>query len=107
MEIKNLTPHALNLKINGEYVEYPPDGKVPRLSTVEVPIEGDFPFEAVTVEYGDIRDLPDPEEGIILVVSKMCADARPERRDLWYPTRFVRDETGRIVGCDALARIEP
>ena len=103
MKIRNLTPHAINLLVNGEYVEYPPDGIVPRVSSVELPIEGDYPFEAVKVEYGDVQDLPEPEEGVVLVVSKMCADARPFRRDLWYPARLVRDEKGRIVGCDALA----
>lgn len=103
MEIKNMTPHGVNLRVNGEYVEYPPCGVVPRVSSVELPIEGDFPFEAVKVEYGDVFDLPDPEEGVILIVSKMCADARPARRDLWYPARLVRDDAGRIVGCDALA----
>lgn len=103
MKIRNLTPHAVNLLVNGEYVEYPPDGVVPRVSTVELPIEEEFPFEAVKVVYGDVCDLPDPEENVILIVSKMCADARPARRDLWYPTKLVRDEQGRIVGCDALA----
>lgn len=103
MEIKNMTPHSVNLRINGEYVEYPPCGVVPRVSAIELPIEGDFPFEAVKVEYGDVQNLPDPEEGVLLIVSKMCADARPHRRDLWYSAKLVRDEAGRIVGCDALA----
>lgn len=107
MKIKNMTPHSVNLLINGEYVEYPPCGVVPRISTIEVPIEGDYPFEAVTVKYGDIQDLPDPEADVILIVSKMCADSRPHRRDLWYPARLVRDDAGRIIGCDALARLEP
>lgn len=105
MEIRNYTPHAINLLIDGEYIEYPSYGKVPRVSTVEKTIDGNWPFEAVKVEYGDVQDLPDPEEGVVLIVSKMCADARPNRKDLWYPTRLVRDEAGRIVGCDALARL--
>ena len=105
MEIRNLTPHAINLLVDGEYVEYPSCGTVPRVSSIELPVEGDYPFEAVTVEYGDIQNLPAPEAGVILVVSKMCCDAAPNRRDLWYPARLVRDEQGRIVGCDALARL--
>lgn len=105
MKIKNCTPHAINLLVNGEYVEYPPCGTVPRVSTVELPIGNDYPFTAVKVEYGDVQDLPDEEEDVILIVSKMCADARPARKDLWYPARLVRDEAGRIVGCDALAHL--
>lgn len=105
MLIKNLTPHTVNLLINGEFVEYPPEGVVPRISTQEVPIEGGYPFEAVKVLYGDIQDLPDPEEGVALIVSKMCADARPHRKDLWYPTNLVRDDQGRIVGCRSLGSL--
>ena len=107
MKIRNLTPHTIRLRVGNEYVEYPPHGKAPRISTVEVPIEGNYPFEAVRVEYGDIQDLPEPQQDVVLIVSKMCADARPNRRDLWYPARLVRDEEGRIIGCDALARLEP
>jgi hypothetical protein len=105
MEIKNMTSHAINLLIDGMYVEYPPTGVVPRIATIEADIDGCYPFAAVKVLYGDIQDLPEPEDNVILIVSKMCCDARPNRPDLWYPTRLVRDEGGRIVGCDALAHL--
>ena len=105
MEIRNLTPHTVNLRIDGQLVEYSPAGPAPRIATSEVAIEGDYPFEAVRVEYGDIQDLPEPEPDVVLIVSKMCCDARPERPDLWYPTRLIRDDAGRIVGCEALAHL--
>lgn len=105
MKIKNYTPHPINLLVNGEFIEYPVCGPAPRLATHIVAIEGDYPFEAVKVEYGDVQDLPEPEEDVILIVSKMCCDAVPDRPDLWYPTEFVRDEQGRITGCRALARV--
>lgn len=107
MEIKNLTPHAINLLIDGEYVEYPSSGKAPRVSEHQIALEGNYPFEAVRIEYQEVQDLPEPEDGVVLIVSKMVCDARPSRRDLWYPAKLVRDEAGRIVGCDALARLEP
>ena len=103
MRIINMTPHSINLLQDGAYVEYPPCGTVPRVSTMPSPIDGDYPFEAVKVEYGDVQDLPEPEPDTILIVSKMTADARPLRKDLWYPYSLVRDDQGRIVGCDALA----
>ena len=103
MEIRNFTPHVVNLLVNGELVEIPVYGPAPRVSSHELPIEGDFPFESVKVVYGDINGLPPEEEGVVLIVSKMCCDAAPERRDLWYPTRLIRDEEGRIIGCGALA----
>lgn len=105
MELRNLTPHAINLLVNGEMVEIPVYGPVPRVSSYELPIEGDFPFVGVKVIYGDIENLPPEEEGVALIVSKMCCDAAPERHDLWYPTRLIRDEAGRIVGCGALAQV--
>ena len=77
MKIRNLTPHTINLLVGDKFVEYPPDGPAPRVSEHHVEIEGDFPFKAVKVEYGDIVDLPDPEEGTILVVSKMVARRWP------------------------------
>ena len=49
MRIRNLTPHVVNLFINGEYVAYPPDGPAPRVSERYAEIEGDFPFKAVKV----------------------------------------------------------
>ena len=46
--------------------------------------------------------LPDPELGVLYIVSRATAEAAPERADLLYPDDAVRDERGRIVGCRAL-----
>ena len=105
MKIKNLTPHTVNLLIGGERVAIEPDGPAPRLSTHEEMISNDLGFDLVRVVYGNIENLPDPEPETMLIVSKMCCDAAPGRTDLVYPTRLVRDDQGRIVGCDALARL--
>ena len=103
--IKNLTPHAINLIVDKEQIVLEPEGVVPRVATIEHKLDdGEYPFVAVEIDYGEIVDLPEPEEGVILVVSKMCCDASPGRKDLWYPTRLLRDEKGRIVACGALAR---
>ena len=102
MKIWNLTPHPVNLYMDGTHVEYPTDGPVPRDSSDGLLIEGDFPFEAVKMEYGDVYDLPDPEEGLILIMSNMNADARPTRTDLWFPAQLIRDAKGGIVECDGL-----
>ena len=105
MKIRNLTPHPVNLFVGNEWVVLPPDGPAPRVATIEVPINEDLPFVGVKVEYGDIQDLPPQEDGVALIVSLLCCQAAPERPDLWYPTRLVRDEQGHVVGCGALARI--
>lgn len=105
MKIRNLTPHDITLLVDGEWVVLQPDGPAPRVATVELPIDEDLPFAGVKVEYGDLQDLPPYEDGVLLIVSKLCCDAAPSRSDLWYPTRLVRDDAGRIVGCGALARV--
>ena len=100
---KNLTPHTVNIDtLNGELV-LEPSGVCPRVSTIEKPeciFEG---VEIFSLIYGSVEDLPDPEEGVYLIVSKMVRDARMDRPDLFYPTRLKRDEAGRIVGCGGLA----
>ena len=115
--IINCTPHAVTIISNNncEYdtrkrcytlkgeaevlFEYMPSGIIPRVSmTQEVLGEVD----GVTLKrntYGEIENLPPYEEGNFLIVSAMCAQACPDRRDLLIPTDMVRDEAGAIVGC--------
>lgn len=39
------------------------------------------------------------------VVSRLVAEAVPERRDLVVPHGLVRDGQGRVVGCAQLAQV--
>ena len=100
---KNLTPHTVNvITIDGELI-LEPSGVCPRVSTIEE-LEGSLDgIEIFRLTYGQVEDLPDPEEGVNLIVSKMVRDARPDRTDLFYPTRIKRDDAGRIIGCGGLA----
>lgn len=41
----------------------------------------------------------------LLIVSRLVAEACPERDDLVVPDDTVRDDAGRIIGCRALARV--
>lgn len=41
----------------------------------------------------------------VYIVSSIAAQAVPERKDIFVPARFVRDEAGRIIACAALGRI--
>ena len=51
--------------------------------------------------------LPDPADDTLLIVSRMVAEAYPERRDLVFPTELVRDPRGRVSRCKSLSRIYP
>lgn len=83
MQIINLTPHDINLS-SGEI--YPRSGTLAR----------------VDMPYGDVSGLPKEEEGKGYIVSVLVAERLPGRKDLLVPGAQVRDEKGRIVGCESL-----
>lgn len=60
-----------------------------------------------TVRLGQPVDLPDPAPGVYYVVSRMVADAAPDRRDLLIPHGMVRDDAGRVIGAEGVAWAVP
>jgi len=100
--IRNLTPHVVNLLIDGTWEAIPSEGVVPRVSKKqEIISEG--PIRIVREIFGEIQNLPEPN-GDLLIVSQLCCAAAPDRTDLFFPTDLVRDEEGRIVGAKALGQ---
>ena len=109
--IRNLTPHPVNLVLGGQTITLPPDGTPPRVSTTETPagtvaVNG-VQVPIVQVGTGDLVGLPDQQPGVLLVVSRMVAEAAPHRRDLLIPHGLVRDDAGRVIGCSALGQVPP
>lgn len=103
--LKNCTPHSLNVLVGEEVIDLAPTGIVPRCSQSEV-TAGEVAGIPVTRQvFGEVIDLPEPEEGVFFVVSRMVAAACPERRDLLIPGALVRDDEGRVVGCRGLSRL--
>ena len=108
IELKNYTPHTINLldEDNKELFSIPPEGEVPRVEEKSEKI-GSVGAEVAPlykVELGQVKNLPEPEEGVVLIVSKMVARAS-NRDDLIVPYNLVRDEEGRIIGCRGFARV--
>lgn len=106
MQIINLTPHTVT--VNGTAI--PPDGRVPRVGEVvepagEITLPGGATAPVVTVRPGAVEGLPAPQPDTMLIVSRMVAEAAPERRDLVVPHGLVRDGQGRVVGCAQLAQV--
>lgn len=105
MRIINLTPHAIGLAVGDEVVTIPASGTVARVSVTVSPageIETDYGrVPLVRLTYGDPVGLPEPEDGVVYVVSKVVADALPDRHDLVYPDTSpesaIRNEAGQIV----------
>lgn len=108
----NLTPHALYVKtVDGEYITIPPDAEGParviydRLPPEQTTIQGHEISVAVAGSPREIIGLPEPEEGVVLIVAKAVGDAAPASRgDLMSPGRLLRDEDGKVIGCDGLTR---
>jgi hypothetical protein len=59
--------------------------------------------------FGALTGMPPSEDGIIYVVSALCAQA-PElqgRMDVYAPGEAIRDATGKIIGAQGLSYIAP
>lgn len=57
-----------------------------------------IPISLYNVTYGEVTGLPEPEDGVLYIVSMMVLEAC-RREDLIAPVDMVRDNTGRIIGC--------
>lgn len=100
----NLTPHAINICVDGKQVlEVPASGTVARCSQQSIlqgTVNGIPVYKQV---FGDVQDLPSSVEGTVYIVSRLVAAAVPNRDDLLIPGALVRDELGKVVGCEGLS----
>ena len=55
--------------------------------------------------YGELQGLPDPEEGVLYVVSQLVHQSARHigRVDTITVARPIRDDNGRVIGCGAFA----
>ena len=105
MTIMNCTPHTVNFVNDaGEVVRsIEPSGILPRVSS-SINLVGDIggiPDEETV--YGEVTDLPEKQDGVILIVSAMVASRLPNRDDLRVPGRQVRNDRGQVIGCKSLS----
>lgn len=130
--VVNLTPHTINfirpylIEIGydemgtPEYVteegtfSLPPSGTVARCKVdrkevdriIAQDVDGwDISLSISKTKFGEVEGLPEPEDGIIYIVSNLVAQAVPDREDVFFPDDVVRDENGNIIGCRALGKI--
>jgi hypothetical protein len=102
--IVNLTPHEITVLGPGcEIVKrIPPSGSVARLESWTVPRGEDGGVPITFTEFGSPEGLPDPKEGVWLVVSQLVKSRLPGRADLLVPSEVVKDRLGRVLGCRSL-----
>lgn len=98
MKIINLTPHDIVIT---DGPTFPPSGIVARVSVQQVDV-GDIngiPVKAQT--FGDIVDLPAPQDGTVFIVSAivLAAAKAAGRTDVVAPdtSNAVRNDQGHIV----------
>ena len=110
MEIKNCTPHPIflldddnNLVLTLDKCDTPPRLKQSTFSEGNVLVNGvDIPLTKTL--FGETKNLPDEQEGVLLVVSRIVLSANAHRRDMVVPNDIVRDINGRIIGCKSFAK---
>ena len=102
-QILNFTPHALNVVgLDGSVTTFPSVG-VARVSTSTVSVTPINGFGVVSTEFLDVTGLPDPQDGIFYVVSRLVLSACPDRTDLLCPGELIRDSGGNVAGCDGFS----
>lgn len=104
MVFLNLTPHALTLE---GLITIAPSGVVPRCATVRSEPATVGGVRIVTQSMGEVTGLPDPVEGVALIVSAMVLGAlKGSRPDVFAPDTgadAIR-EGGQIVSVRGLVQ---
>lgn len=86
MEFINLTPHPVSVVCGDGTITFPPSGGRATLvfePAVDTSING-FVIRPRS-RVANVTGLPDPQEGVLLIVSTMVREAMPSRTDLVTP----------------------
>ena len=122
MKLVNLTPHEITIHGPDGCITLPVAGPAPRLGVERVNLgvvpcdysgysslrdsymECMMDIPIVRSMMGEPTGLPDPQEGVIFVVSALVAEHPflANRTDLAYPGEAIRDTDGKIVGAQGL-----
>ena len=93
----NLTAHTITEVTTG--VSIPSSGRVARVKTSTRKAGEFLGYPIFESTFGPVEGLPEPEEGVMYIVSALCMNACPERYDLLSPGNLLRDENGSPCGC--------
>ena len=108
-KIVNLTPHEITVYKDGVVALTLPSEGVARADSKSVIIDSVNGIDITRVIFGEPIDLPEPEDDTFYVVSRItiesAATSGRTTDDLLTTDRLVRDENGRVIGCESFARI--
>ena len=112
VKLVNKTPHVLNLVTeDGTKISLEPVLPTPRVSSSSVKTAAYTITDSNGIKhtiireapvFGEVVDLPEPQEGTIYVVSMLVAARANGRTDLVSPGRQLRNEAGQVIGCAGL-----
>ncbi|MCY4128087.1 MAG: hypothetical protein OXG15_02465 [Gammaproteobacteria bacterium] len=110
MKIINTTPHPVNVRsTDGGFVtiwgnEFPSRASI-RTHVLGTTVIDGHPVEINRVAYGDVEGLPDPQRDTFYIVSRIVAEACPDRVDLLVTGKAIRNGSGSVVACEGLRKI--
>ena len=97
-EIKNYTPHEVNIQAADVLIKIPSEG-VARLATIVERVPGTL-FSRT--RFGKPENLPEPQKGVYYIVSHLLKSVLSGRADLVVPSELIRDDKGQVVACQSL-----
>jgi hypothetical protein len=86
IKIINLTPHDINVIVDGDVTVIPRDGTVARVNQISTVVDKINGIPVSVVRFGDVVGLPDPVPGV-------------NRSDVVSPGELVRNSDGNVIGC--------
>lgn len=106
MEVMNLTPYTITVFNNKGKVKSQilPSGTVARVKINSKTTQMDyFPITETT---STICDLPNPQNGVIYIVSLQVALCCRGRLDVVFPNEAVKHPKGKGIGCKSFGRLK-
>ena len=108
-EIINLTPHEINVIKDGEVILTLPSQGVARAESKSVEVDTINDIPVTEVSFGSPIDLPSPRENTVFVVSRITIESAKANgrtiEDLLTTDRLVRNDEGKVVGCESFSRM--
>lgn len=107
MRIVNLTPHSVTYIHDDGTTEVFPSQGIARASVETEELGSRDGYRITRSHFGEPVNLPEPQEGAVLIVSLATANAAAQygrtTDDLLFPNETVRDAGGNIIGCRSFA----
>ena len=98
----NLTTNAI--KVVGMDITIEPSGYIARVDRYVSKVGDVNGVPLLESSPGRVSNIPEPSEGILLIVPSVVRELLKTRQDLVSPAKFIRDGRGVIIGCAAFER---